>query len=202
MAVQDNPSPSPQQDTLGDDMIELPRFKERKTTQLAALLTQHSGGEINIYKLLNMIYIIDRKALEQWGRPVTFDAHSSLPLGPTPENTYDLIKGKYGETWSRIFSERIRGNHFIRLERKNVEYDELSQAEIDLAMQVFEKIHPLTFGQIKEIVHQFPEHKDPEGSSHPIDIEDILKAVGWDGDDLEDIKMELQAAAYKERVSE
>lgn len=85
----------------------MPSFKERKTSQLVGLLIKHSGVEIDMYKLLKMIYIIYRTALKRWGRPVTFDRHCALPFGPTPEGLYDLIRGNvYGETWSRHFSER------------------------------------------------------------------------------------------------
>ena len=180
----------------------VPSFKERKTSQLAGLLATQSGGEIDLYKLLKMVYIIDRTALERWGRPVTFDRHCSLPLGPTPERLYDLIRGNvYGETWSRHFSERLPGNK-IRMIGRSLGQDELSRAEIELAMEIFEWIQPMSFNEIKDLVHGFPEYTDPIGSSSRISIEEMLSAVGWEGEELREIMSELYSMAYIENVSQ
>lgn len=194
-----------QSNTQREEMVmsdPMPSFKERKTSQLVGLLTRQSGGEIDLYKLLKMVYIIDRTALERWGRPVTFDRHCSLPLGPTPEGLYDLIRGNvYGETWSRHFSERLPG-HRIRLIGRDLGEDELSTAEAELAMEIFERIQPMSFDEIKDLVHGFPEYTDPDGSSSRIPIEKMLSAVGWEGDDVKEIMSELQSMAYIENVSQ
>ena len=66
----------------------VPRFKEHKTTQIAVLLVKYSGGKIDLYKLIKLIYLIDRESLKRRGHPVTFDRPYNLPLGPTPSHTY------------------------------------------------------------------------------------------------------------------
>ncbi len=86
-------------------LLDIPEFNERRTTQVAALLAHYSGGQISVYKLVKLIYLIDRTSLERRGRPVTFDRPYNLPFGPTPSHTYDLVcKPWEGEYWSQYFS--------------------------------------------------------------------------------------------------
>ena len=49
------------------------RFREAKTTQAAARLLTLRGGRMNYMKLLKLLYIVEREALLNWGRPVTAD---------------------------------------------------------------------------------------------------------------------------------
>ena len=177
-----------------DDDVTVPKFKERKTTQVAALLAQNCSGEIDLYKLVKLIYLIDREALKCWGRSVTFDRPFNLPLGPTPSATYDMVrhpaKGRY---WSSSFADPQ--HNVIRLISPDTGVDELSQAEIDLVQEVFREFGHKSFGELKSYVHALPEFRDPGESSEPIGWDTLLRAVGWKGEDLEEIKRELEASA-------
>jgi hypothetical protein len=180
--------------------MDMPEFKERKTAQVAALLAKHSGGEIDVYKLLKLIYLIDREALKRWGVPVTYDRHCNLPHGPTPSHTYDLVKDRtQGKTWEQYFSD-LQTRTVIRLENEGADNSELSRAEMALIRDIFNTHGGKSFAELRDLVHSFPEFQDPAGSSVTIDYEDILKAVGWDGNELEDIKKELAAVANFEKM--
>lgn len=178
-----------------DDDVTVPKFKERKTTQVAALLAQNCGGEIDLYKLVKLIYLIDRKALKRWGRSVTFDRPFNIPLGPTPSETYALAHAPlHGEHWPKSFSALQLGR-IIKLLTPHTEIDELSQAEIDLVQDIFREFGRKSFGELKSYVHALPEFRDPGESSEPIGWDTLLRAVGWKGEDLEEIKRELEASA-------
>lgn len=182
-----------------DADVNMPKFKERKTTQVATLLAQYRGGKIDLYNLVKLIYLIDREALKRWGRPVTYDRPFNLPLGTTPSVTYDLVrnpsKGKY---WPLSFS--TPQNNVINLISLDTEIDELSQAEIDLIQEVFREFGHKNFGELKSYVHNLPEFRDPGKSSKPIGWDTLLRAVGWEGEDLEEIKRELEASAKFEKL--
>ncbi|MDE0089131.1 MAG: Panacea domain-containing protein [Candidatus Poribacteria bacterium] len=180
-------------------LLDIPEFNERRTTQVAALLAHYSGGQISVYKLVKLIYLIDRTSLERRGRPVTFDRPYNLPLGPTPSHTYDLVcKPWEGEYWSQYFS-RPQG-YIIKLIKDDISSDELSQAQIDLINDVFKEFGNKSFGQLKNHLHSLPEFDDPGGSSNPIDWNTLLKATGWSDEDLITIRQEFDAKAKFENM--
>ena len=177
-----------------DDNVTVPKFKERKTTQVAAWIVHACGGKMDVGELLALLYLIDREALKRWGRPVTFDRPYNFPFGPTPSETYDMVrhpsKGRY---WSSSFADPQ--HNVIRLISPDTGVDELSQAEIDLVQEVFREFGHKSFGELKSYVHALPEFRDPGESSEPIGWDTLLRAVGWKGEDLEEIKRELEASA-------
>ena len=178
-----------------DDDVTVPKFKERKTTQVAALLAQNCSGEIDLYKLVKLIYLIDREALKRWGRSVTFDRPYNFPFGPTPSATYALAHAPlHGEHWPKSFSALQLGR-IIKLLTPHTEIDELSQAEIDLVQEVFRDFGRKSFGELKRYVHALPEFHAPSEYPTPINWDTLLRAVGWKGEDLEEIKRELEASA-------
>ena len=177
----------------------VPRFKEHKTTQIAVLLVKYSGGKIDLYKLIKLIYLIDRESLKRRGHPVTFDRPYNLPLGPTPSHTYHLIWNPWdGEYWSRSFS--LPNKNIIRLLNNDIGNGELSQFEINLISEIYEEFGNKSFNELKKYVHSLPEFDDPGHSSAPMEWDRLLKAVGWTGDDLVAIRKEFNAIATFENM--
>jgi hypothetical protein len=66
-------------------------YREPKAAQAAALLLQRAGGTMNHMKLIKLLYLADRRALVQWGRPITFDYYVSMPHGPVLSFTLDRL---------------------------------------------------------------------------------------------------------------
>ena len=177
----------------------VPRFKEHKTTQIAVLLAKYSGGKIDLYKLIKLIYLIDRESLKRRGHPVTFDRPYNLPLGPTPSHTYHLIWNPWdGEYWSRSFS--LPKKNIIRLLNNDIGDGELSQFEMNLIREIYEEFENKPFNELKKYVHSLPEFDDPGHSSAPMEWDRLLKAVGWTGDDLVAIRKEFNAIATFENM--
>ena len=178
-----------------------PDFKERKTSQLASLILRRAGGEYDMYKLLKILYMIDREALRRWGHPVTYDAPYSMKSGPVPSHTYDIIKGvRPGETWNMLFNER-EPSYNISLKTDCLQFDELSEAEIKLANEIFGQFGHLSGPQLKAITHAFPEYEEQDGnSSRPIDFSLILETAGWDEDEIEEAIRDLAHQAWFEKT--
>ena len=51
----------------------LPDFNEAKAVQIAGFFLRLAGGEMNYMKLIKLMYLVDRTALAEWGRSLTYD---------------------------------------------------------------------------------------------------------------------------------
>lgn len=179
-----------------------PRFRERKTTQAAAILIELEAGTINYMKLIKLLYLIDRKALTEWGQPVTFDAYVSMNQGPVLSRTLELINEgmRPGDTsyWNEHIS--IIGRYHVQLE-KAVATDELSDAEIDLIKEVYEQYGHIPKWELVDWMHgALREWQDPQGSCLPIEYGNILQAVGKDEADVNSILDELDLMGYVDEL--
>jgi len=167
-------------------------FDEEKATQMAAYLLTKSKGAMPYLKLIKLLYIADREALRRWGYPLTGDRYASLDHGPVVSQIMDLIK--HGPVWpgSKHWVKYIETRkEFVRL-RKRPPFDLLSEATRSLLDEIYEKYCRLDRWVLRDLVHEFPEWKDPRGSSIPISYVDILKAVGRE-DEAEELAEEIEA---------
>ena len=169
-------------------------FKEEKTTQAASLLLTMNRGRMNYMKLLKLLYLIDRRALLTWGRPVTFDRYVSMDHGPVLSITYNMInegvEPGHESYWMDHIAEK---EHYEIALVDDPGTDELSEAEEDLINQVDIEYKDFDQWQLRDITHDLPEWVDPHGSSIPIEIRDILKAGGKSDTEIAAIEEELDA---------
>lgn len=178
------------------------RFREDRTTQAAARLLELEGGKMNHMKLIKLLYLAERRALLQWGRPITFDCYVSMPHGPVLSFTLDKINGSPAPNapsyWHEYISER-RGNEVLLL--KTAPNDQLSPAEEQLLDSVYQEFGHMSQWQLRDYAHTLPEWRDPQGSSVPIEIGDILRAEGLSDEDVREVEDALRAEAFAERFS-
>lgn len=111
-------------------------------------------------KLLNFA---DRRALLQWGRPITFDWFVSMPHGPVLSFTLDKINDAAppdgSSYWHRVISER-KGNEVSLVGQ--VPNDQLSTAEEQLLDAVFRDYGGMSQWEIRDFSHSLPELAGPE----------------------------------------
>jgi hypothetical protein len=174
-------------------------FDIDKTVAAAAYLAKKSGGRVSIFVLLKMLYSGDRQALIKWHRPITGDSFCSMKSGIVLSRTYDLIKGEVLNDnsdmvkWSKHFSPRA-GN-YISL-AADPDFDFLSDREREVLDNSFEEVTELIrkHGKIKDVLHEiWPEWKDPGDGSIRLDPMDILSQIVDNDDELERIRLEIQA---------
>ena len=176
------------------------RFREDKATQAAARLIERAGGKINHMKLIKLLYLAERRALVEWGRPITFDWYFSLPHGPVLSFTLDKINSDADENsyWHRYISERQ--GHEVKLNQK-APNDQLSPAEEKLLDAVYQEFGSLDQYGLRDYMHKhLPEWRDPHGSRLPIEIRDILLAEGLSDEDVREVEDSLEAEAFAERL--
>lgn len=167
------------------------KFDERKATQVAARFLAAAGGTLPYMSLLKLMYFTDREALLQWGAPVTNDSYYSMDHGPILSRVKDMIVEERIDRgfWGRHISSPK--NYRITLEAQPGG-DRLSKAEESLIDKVYAENGHLNQWQLSRISHDLPEWEDPEGTSLPIEIEDILAAGGFARKERETIVRELK----------
>ena len=115
------------------------RFNIAKATEAACLLLEKSGGQINIMKLVKLMYLLDRLSLDRRGVPVTGGDYLSMRNGPVTSELLDLINagrlaGEADNRWEQCISDRR--DHDVRLEQMPPR-DHLSEAEVSLLDEIW-----------------------------------------------------------------
>jgi uncharacterized phage-associated protein len=167
-------------------------FNETKVTHATAYLLEFESKRMNYVKLIKLLYIADREALNRWGRPITTDCYVSMDKGPVLSKTFDLItEGRepgISSPWFEYIS--FPSNYEVSL-IKDCPKDELSPAEENLLKEIYEQYGHMNQWQLVKHVHKFDEWRDPHGSSIPITYRDILRAVNKTESEIKEISEEL-----------
>lgn len=172
-------------------------FNQAKTAQAAARVLHYFDGSLEVLKLMKLLYLADRRALQKHHRTITGDRMVSMPYGPVLSTTLNLVNGdgpRDFRPWDEWVSDRK--NHMVAL-RQSVEdravLDELSDVEIAVIDSVCKDFGHFDKWQISDYTHDpanCPEWKDPKGSSRPIEFSTLFEAFGHD----EETARELAAA--------
>lgn len=166
-------------------------LNEKKATQIAARFLVLAGRRLPYMSLLKFMYLTDREALRRWSVSVTNDRYVSMRLGPVLSGVYDLlvVPSETPTYWHRHISSPE--NYEVALIADPGD-DQLSDAEENLIDEVFASYGNQSQWQLSDLTHDFPEWQDPDGSSIPIDVKDILRAVGTNDAEAEAIAKELK----------
>ena len=170
------------------------QFRQEKTTQAAARLLSLRGGRMSYMKLLKLLYLADRKAFVELGRPITYDRYVSMPQGPVLSQTYNLMVAEdppsEGSYWRRFISEP---SHYEVSLMQTAPNGELSPAQERILDGVFEEFGKMGRWELVEFMHRLPEWKDPHGSSVPMSVHEVLRGAGLDEADIEAVDEALAA---------
>jgi hypothetical protein len=180
-----------------------PVFNEVKTTEAAVIVVQESGRPIGYMRLLKLLYLADRAAWQQWERPITNDAPYSMQWGPVLSTTYNMILGRavgVGAYWSEFLG--LVGSHRLCLKSAMPETKRLSRAEIRLLVETVREHKSKGDWALSRFTHTLPEYEDPGASSIPIELETLLRGVGFTQPDVERIKGELHEEAELDSLLE
>jgi len=152
-------------------------FNERKTAQAAAYLLSLHKGTLNYMVLIKLLYLADRKSLIETGVPITGDKMVSMPHGPVLSLVLDLINmGKEdSRDWFDYISEPEK--YEVSLQKESPDNDELSKFEIGVLDDIDKKFGHLNQWQLRDFTHTLPEWEDPNGSSYPIQPDNLLQVA-------------------------
>ena len=167
------------------------RFDTRKVVEAAGVLLQCvSPHRMKYFRLVKLLYIADRDSLADTGWPIAGAEPVAMNNGPLDSKVLDLVKG----TGPRSEEDRQTWSDFIRTDGMDVvlvRYPgtrSLSPYEIEKLKGAFRRYELLGRYDVRDLTHEFQEWKDNHvpGSSQPIPLEDIIRAVGR-ADDLDEI---------------
>src|SRR5438105_10736223 len=96
------------------------RFQIGKATESACEFLERAGGQINIMKLVKLIYLLDRVSLDRRGIPVVGGDYLSMRNGPVTSELLDIINAgrlfdEQDNRWEQCISDRR--NHDLQLEQ-------------------------------------------------------------------------------------
>lgn len=175
-------------------------FNEIKATHAAALFLKLNGGSLNYMKLIKLMYLADRKALQLIERPISTDKYVSMERGPVLSEVYNKIMSKNDNSyWNEYISKREKYNISLI---KQPTYDELSEkeeaiiSEIDNEYKSYDK-----WDMVDNICHDpniLPEWEKPIPplKSKPIKVENILRALDKTEQEIKNISDELESIQY------
>jgi uncharacterized phage-associated protein len=179
-------------------------FNERKVAQMAAYLIGKEGGRMSHLKLMKLLYLSDREAMAQYGVPLSGDRIVSMPHGPVLSMTLNLMDGDTESAengWEAWISDKE--NHELSVVRPVVreELNEISAGDVDVLDAVWAKFGQMTKYQIRDYTHRYClEWKDPNGSSFPIDYEDVFVALGRTRDQAIELAAHIDAEHSIDRL--
>ena len=161
-------------------------FNLRKTIQAVGVLLDADDRRVMDYiRLLKLLYIADREAISETGRPIIGSKLVALRNGPLHSRVYDLIKGEDVATaeWARYF----RTEHYYLCRTDEPGVDALSRYEIRKLREVEQRYQDCDTWQVVDSTHEFSEWKKnypnpSEKTSRVIQLTDVIEAVGGAAD--------------------
>ena len=174
--------------------LKLTPKKEKILASVLYLIQEQPG--ITQYEINKALFLADKRHLNEYGRPVTFDNYVAMPHGPVPSFAYNMTKPDFDffknlgiKTMPWVVTVE-KGNilHFDKTAFKP-DLEELSETDIESLDGALEIIRALTFSQLRSLTHEDPAYKIAwsrrgKRSQHPIELEDLLELSR---DEIEDI---------------
>ncbi|MHC1547795.1 Panacea domain-containing protein [Phyllobacterium sp. K27] len=178
-------------------------FQTRKAAQVVAFFAVRAGGKINILRATKLVYLADRRSIDQRDHPITNDNYASMPFGPVNSYTYSYIDGAAAvrqDQWLEFISPRNKND--IPLSREvtiEEDLDELSRSDLRILEETWAEFKDIDRFELAEWTHKYcPEWKDPNGSSIPIDLATIFASLNKEdpvalAEDLQDERRTIAA---------
>ncbi|NEI75525.1 DUF4065 domain-containing protein [Rhizobium leguminosarum] len=113
------------------------------------------------YDIVKSIFLADRRHLNEYGRPITFDRYFAMEHGPVPSNVYDLLKSDPVARqlpWTKIQT----GPKTYSYKDAQREFDEsvLAESDCEALAESFVTVKSLGFQQIRKLTHEDPAYVD------------------------------------------
>ncbi len=151
-----------------------------KATEVAFQIISREGGELDKLKLIKLMYLLDREAINQRGVPIVGGNYKSFFWGPVISDVLDLINHRNNSGWNTAISPLI-GPPDKEWNIKAVAdpgRDHLSDRELNLLNSVWEKFGHMTGKELSSWTHEHvTEWEELKSGSKPIEIEEIGRAL-------------------------
>jgi uncharacterized phage-associated protein len=175
------------------------QFNEKKAAQVAAFFLHRAKGELEILKLMKLMYLAERTSYQKFGEPLIGDKLVSMDNGPVLSitlNHMNRFMPSLQDGWEAWVSDR---NNYLLALKKEVkdpkeELLELSDAELDVLESVWKEFGHMGSFELADLTHKIcPEWEDPHGSSLPITHSRLLRSLGFDPDTSRELEERIEA---------
>lgn len=163
-------------------------FDFMKVTQVLNYLARKLGGKVDKLKAIKLIYLADKYHLRKYGRLVTGDQYIAMKLGPVQSGVKDIADlsdflGSEERDYTSLFIKK-EGHDIESI--KEIDYDELSQTDVEALNFVLERFGNLSDSDLIELTHKGYEWKRHENelklkSRVDMDILDFFEDSPEDG---------------------
>ncbi|HEX6566778.1 MAG TPA: Panacea domain-containing protein [Chthoniobacterales bacterium] len=129
-------------------------FDGQKATEAAALFLSFSGRQLNVMKLVKLMYLLDRESIARRGVPVVGGVYLSMRNGPVTSELLDLINS--GElwhchtNWAEFISDRQ--DHEVSLIR-DPGHGHLSEFEFELIAELHSRFEKADQWSLRDFCH-------------------------------------------------
>ena len=155
-------------------------FDAEKTAQAAAAFIQMDGGRIEVLKLVKLLYISERSALQKRSAPIYGGSYYSLPHGPIISESLNLINGDGLRDDQAVWDAEIGSrneNWLSRSDETRVPMS-LSKAEMNILKEVHSEHGEKSAWGLREWTHEnLPEYEDVSRGRIRITLKEIGLAV-------------------------
>jgi uncharacterized phage-associated protein len=115
--------------------------------------------------------------------------------GPVVSKIYNLVTvdERMKPFWSTYISPPL-GDYEVALRTEDIPQNQLSRAEEKLLTEIFGTYGAWSRWKLRDFTHDLPEWRNPQGSSIPIQIDEVLKAQGASDAEIDAVIKDLEAA--------
>jgi hypothetical protein len=174
-------------------------LNEAEMTQIACRIVEAYGGQINFFRLVKLLYIVEHESWKQLSQPAMGGEYFSLGEGPMISETADATKPEFAENF-KIWTQHLEkvkfgnGNGSAIKIIKPAGRDEISDALLAIVDNVIIKTKNWKNDPtLKNYVHALKEYKKPAaGGRLPIQAEEILEGVGKSPEKIKKIQSESE----------
>lgn len=176
-------------------------FDVKKAGQLVYYFLSKAGerkGNITKLRLAKWLYLAERNSYKEFGEPMIGDRLAAMRHGPATSELVAIIEGKSRKFDADIYKDiisvvRENGHQYVKLvpecQYKSIDdLDRFSEAEIELLDSIWNEYGRWSAVRLENHLHDtkfFPEWNWKEGDgTNWIDIETILRVVGFSQDDI------------------
>ena len=128
-------------------------------------------------------------SIEENEVPITYDNFSAMPMGMVVSTTLDLVKNnKTIPQWNNSFETK---NFVVSVKGEYPRLKKLCIEDVEILERIYSKYGSFDQFQLAEITERVPEWKDPNGSSFPVEIKELLISMGKSEEDSERIESQI-----------
>lgn len=179
-------------------------FNERKVAQMAAYLLAKGESTMPHLKLMKLLYLADRRSMNDFGYPISGDKVVAMPHGPVLSMTLDHINGfaiSCEDGWESWISDKA--DHRVSLKRTpSIDIlDELSAADRTTLDATWAEFGHMGQWEIRDYTHDHcSEWRDPNESQFPISYMDIFRALGKSPEVALELSARIEAKQSMDRI--